>query len=446
MWYELSWWWKGLRQALIVCIMIFMTVIGSADARVPTGTLVLIGGALAAPGDEILGALKTSVKELCVREGRRQPRVAFIPSSKRSLAQAREDFETDDADEPQRYPSYRDWFTRAGFEPLLVPITQDTVFGRNNAAEDPKNAELIRSCQIVFLMGGDQGKHAMCLLRRDGTPTQALRAIRDVYERGGAVVGTSAGTHVMSNPMFGWGESGMTILHSRLESFDLSQITPHSPVEPKREGNCASLPGLGLLPPGMLTDTHFDARGRLGRLIVGLRDLGLRWGIGVDENTALFVQNGRGTVHGEHGVFIVDTSAATFSAVGEPFAARQVRVSLLTRGDVWQSSTGTIETDKPVMRNCSGSARFSSDIFSAAKTSRGDRARPYETTMIMRSLAISNDEKILARAWPPASSIWIRFYKTTDTRVYGSDTNSTIAHLSLDIDRTPLFSGQPTVK
>ncbi|HNV68577.1 MAG TPA: cyanophycinase [Candidatus Ozemobacteraceae bacterium] len=434
-------------SGFVLVILLFLWLVPlpaatDAETRTPPlqqGTLVLIGGALAAPGDEILNALKRSVTGLCRREGRHVPRVAFVPSSKQSLQQAHDDFEQDDPDEPQRYPSYRTWFERAGFEPLLVPITQETVFDRRKAAEDARLADLIRSCQVVFLMGGDQGKHAMCLLRRDGSPSAAMMAIREVYERGGAVVGTSAGTHAMANPMFGWGESGLTILFSRLEPFTLSDLTPKLPVEPKREGNCASVPGLGLLPSGMLTDTHFDARGRLGRLLVGLRDLGLRWGIGVDENTALFLQNGRGVVHGERGVFIVDTASATFSLPGEPFQARQVRVSLLTQGDIWQTTTGTIETSKPVVQNVAGAARFSSDVFSATKTSSGDRARPYETTLVMRSLGASADREVVARAWPPTASIWVRFRKTTDTRVWGSALNSTIAHLVLDVDRIPFF-------
>ena len=43
--------------------------------------------------------------------------------------------------------------------------------------------------------------------------------------------------------------------------------------------------GFGFLP--FLIDTHFDARGRIGRLISGLYQLKMPLGIGVDESTAM---------------------------------------------------------------------------------------------------------------------------------------------------------------
>jgi cyanophycinase len=55
-----------------------------------------------------------------------------------------------------------------------------------------------------------------------------------------------------------------------------------------------------------VTDTHFNARGRLGRLIPVLVDLSSPFGFGVDENTSFYYNNGIGTVYGWNGVTIVD--------------------------------------------------------------------------------------------------------------------------------------------
>ena len=55
-----------------------------------------------------------------------------------------------------------------------------------------------------------------------------------------------------------------------------------------------------------LPDTHFSARGRLGRLPAILVDTQLSLGAGIDEKTALFYEDGVGTVYGYNGVTICD--------------------------------------------------------------------------------------------------------------------------------------------
>lgn len=41
---------------------------------------------------------------------------------------------------------------------------------------------------------------------------------------------------------------------------------------PEMDNNNLSIPGIGLVPSEVLDDTHFDVRGRLGRLVVAMRD------------------------------------------------------------------------------------------------------------------------------------------------------------------------------
>ena len=57
-------------------------------------------------------------------------------------------------------------------------------------------------------------------------------------------------------------------------------------------------------------DTHFHAWGRAGRLPAILYDLKLPIGLGLDENTTFFYENGKGRVIGEHAVTIFDISEA----------------------------------------------------------------------------------------------------------------------------------------
>lgn len=68
------------------------------------------------------------------------------------------------------------------------------------------------------------------------------------------------------------------------------------------------MPGFNMVP--FLSDTHFDNRGRLGRIIPALIQLKMDLGVGVDESTAFFYDNGKGTAYGKNGVFITDITKA----------------------------------------------------------------------------------------------------------------------------------------
>jgi cyanophycinase len=70
------------------------------------------------------------------------------------------------------------------------------------------------------------------------------------------------------------------------------------------EDNAGRMTAFNML--NFTTDTHFNARGRLGRLVPVLLEFKETFGIGVDENTSLYYDNGVGTVYGWNGVTFVD--------------------------------------------------------------------------------------------------------------------------------------------
>jgi cyanophycinase len=98
----------------------------------------------------------------------------------------------------------------------------------------------------------------------------------------------------------------------------------------QRAGRLTS--GLGLL-PGVIVDQHFDQRARYGRLmsmVAGSPDL---IGIGIDEDTAAEIHDGRLlTVLGSGAVFVIDARAA----VSDVSEARR-RAPLLVSGAVVHS-------------------------------------------------------------------------------------------------------------
>lgn len=72
--------------------------------------------------------------------------------------------------------------------------------------------------------------------------------------------------------------------------------------------------GLGLI-RGVVVDQHFDQRARYGRLMSGHRPVPHLLGIGIDEDTAVIVEDlKRFTVQGRGAVFVVDCRSAVADA------------------------------------------------------------------------------------------------------------------------------------
>ena len=131
----------------------------------------------------------------------------------------------------------------------------------------------------VFFSGGDQAR-VMDVLK----DAELLAALRARYHAGAVFGGTSAGCAVMSTPMI-TGDGDFTVI-------DGAKVD-------NREG-------LGLL-PNAIVDQHFLKRQRENRLFGLILKHPDMLGVGVDEATALLVEDGqRGEVAGAGQVMLVD--------------------------------------------------------------------------------------------------------------------------------------------
>ncbi len=131
----------------------------------------------------------------------------------------------------------------------------------------------------VFFTGGDQNRVMEVLQDKE-----LLQALKDRYKSGILFSGTSAGTAIMSQIMI-TGEGDFTVLDgSKVETKD----------------------GIGLLPQ-IIVDQHFIKRSRQNRLLgLVLKNPNLL-GVGIDEDTALFVKDNRfGEVLGDSQIMIFD--------------------------------------------------------------------------------------------------------------------------------------------
>ena len=166
----------------------------------------------------------------------------------------------------------------------------------------------------VFITGGDQMRLVSLL---GGTKfSQKLRA--KVAETNVVLAGTSAGAAGMSTSMIVRGDASS---HPHKNSVRLS-------------------PGLGFL-KNIIIDQHFTERGRISRLITAVSYNPYNLGIGIDENTAIILDNqGVLEVFGAGSVTIVDGSEITYNEIAEvddheSFSVCGVKLHILGNGLIY---------------------------------------------------------------------------------------------------------------
>ena len=164
------------------------------------------------------------------------------------------------------------------FGKIGVPNVHVMHIDRRADANAPETIQRVKEADVIFFTGGDQLRITSLL----GGSTM-LRSIRQHYENGGVVAGTSAGAACMSATMIFEGD----------------------PSGSMHKGNVQMVPGLGLLKQGVI-DTHFIQRGRLSRLIeVVVSNPGMI-GIGLSEDTGIIVRGSLMEVIGKGVVVVVD--------------------------------------------------------------------------------------------------------------------------------------------
>ena len=222
-------------------------------------------------------------------------------------------------------------------EVLIVPVASDfpefaadvyTQAFRNLGVANPRvlratsrqdafeaNAdELLDGVTGVFITGGDQ----MRLVSILGGTKFAARLRHMVRETDMVLAGTSAGAAGMSTSMIVRGESTS---HPHKSAVRLS-------------------PGLGFL-KNIIIDQHFTERGRISRLITAVSYNPYNLGIGIDENTAIILNNnGIMEVFGAGSATIVDGSQITYNEIAEvaeqeTFSVCGVQLHILRDGLVY---------------------------------------------------------------------------------------------------------------
>jgi len=190
-------------------------------------------------------------------------------------------------------------------------------FDTRRDCQEPNRLERLERATGVFFTGGNQLRLTALL---GGTPVAQL--IRKRNAAGVTVGGTSAGASILSEHMIAFGDEGASVI----------------------AGSVRLAPGLGLT-NRFVIDQHFRERDRLGRLITALAYNPFAIGIGLDEDTAVFIGPDEVLeVEGSGGVTVVDASEVSFSSAdsvseGQPVAVLGLKVHVLTPGTTLDLNT-----------------------------------------------------------------------------------------------------------
>ncbi|KAA9131578.1 cyanophycinase [Marinihelvus fidelis] len=191
-------------------------------------------------------------------------------------------------------PAYVELFEEMDARALCMPVeTREQCFEEQIVAK-------LDVATGIFMTGGNQLRLSTIL---GGTPV--ARAIRRRHAEGVPVAGTSAGAAIMSEHMIAGGRSGPS----------------------PRESGVELAPGLGLTNRAIV-DQHFSQRGRMGRLLSALSFNPFICGLGIDENTAAFINaDGVFEVVGRGTVTVIDPSGLRHSSMSRVRKAQAVTLT-----------------------------------------------------------------------------------------------------------------------
>lgn len=205
------------------------------------------------------------------------------------------------------------------FRRLGVRHAQVLPFETREACVEGKDLDYLEKSDGVFMTGGNQLRLSTTI---GGTPV--AQSIRRRNALGMHVAGTSAGAAIMPEHMIAGGYEGAT----------------PSPAK------VVLAPGLGLT-NNFIIDQHFRQRDRIGRLLTALAYNPFACGIGLDEDTAAFIQPGDSLeVVGSGGITIIDPSELTHSSMDqarrdEPVSLIGVKLHILIEGGRFDIATRT---------------------------------------------------------------------------------------------------------
>jgi cyanophycinase len=225
----------------------------------------------------------------------------------------------------------------------LQPDSVETLrVDTRSKADSAYVAWAVRNAELIYFAGGDQSDY---LNQWQGTALES--AVREAWARGAVIGGISAGLAIQGQHIYDPdGVSAITSSEAIADPYRSSLRFAHDFLR---------LPLLA----GVVTDSHFAERDRMGRLLAfmaRLREDGVAdriRGLGIDEDTALFIdREGRAIVEGDGAVYVIEETASTARVqvqAGRPLVYRDLRRIRLQAGQRYDFGSGAHEGSAVVL-------------------------------------------------------------------------------------------------
>lgn len=248
------------------------------------GYVIPIGGA-----EERTGSMRVLRRFVRLCGGRRS-RLVIIPTA---------------SNLPDTGDRYIEIFSKIGVvDAVSLPIAERA------DADRPEYIEKLDKATGIFITGGNQLRLSTIL-----GGTLVAQKVRRLNAAGVHVAGTSAGAAIMPEHMIAGGSMGLS---PKADSVNLA-------------------PGLGLT-NAIIIDQHFSQRDRLGRLLTAVSYNPFLLGVGIDEDTAIFIPPDRVfEVEGSGSVTIIDPEHLSYSSMdrarkNESLSLLDLKLHILSRG------------------------------------------------------------------------------------------------------------------
>jgi len=322
---------------------------------------------------------------------------------------------------------------------VLIPLYAQHVkdeHGYNAMTGDaPELLSYLNDVTGVWFTGGDQYYTYQCMIREDGRDTELLARLREMYNKGLTIGGSSAGAAIMSRVMIGNGNNKGVLSKPVVFGYSTySEIVEQDDLaEP-----LVITSGLGFFPEGVV-DQHFDCRPRLLRLIKTClsNPEGDRVGYAVSEDTVLIYYENTIKVLGSANVFIIDCRHAEDLGNGN---FRGIVLSSIREGDTLDARSGTI-----IFKRCADNKQYG---YSKDYLSGGIIDSPVFADMIGHRLLAGIDEDLYfsedrglpyvigAVLYDTGDADWLvrlRYYKQSISTGYSDDGGVSFNNILLDI-------------
>ncbi|MET0463248.1 MAG: cyanophycinase [Chitinophagaceae bacterium] len=203
------------------------------------------------------------------------------------------------------------------FRLSVAPVCNNPVVNLDFTKETVNNRSRLDSLEkakLIFITGGQQTRFMKVVLN-----TPVYDAIHKAYRNGAMIAGTSAGAAVMSEKMI----TGSQLLPEAKGKEGFTMV---------KAGNVEFEEGLGLIKTAII-DQHFIVRSRYNRLLTALHTFPELICVGIDEETAILVSQGKAEVAGEGQVVVLRDPQKMQVKSDGVIGVKKASLSLFVKGD-----------------------------------------------------------------------------------------------------------------